>query len=323
MWLGSALARGGHHVVLLARPPRFGRPIVKWRGVRIELYRSKRELLLKAFALARKADVTCLGKCTSTYSLTAFLAVRAAHRPLLVDLDDWDAVGGTFSFPQNKGPITRAAATFLEEWLPLRAHAVTVASPVLAERLRWMGVDPARVFVVSNGADPELFNPLAAEVGGKEVKRKFGLENGFVVGLAGVMYRIGGGVDIALKAFIRVQREVSNAYLLLAGHGPAVHFVKEASRKLGVAGRVVVTGTIPHVEVPKYIGAMDVCLHPLKIRGAEVLFNAARSNLKLYEYAAWGKPIAGADVGLVSELLCSGAGLMVSSDEPRDYAEAV
>jgi glycosyltransferase involved in cell wall biosynthesis len=84
--------------------------------------------------------------------------------------------------------------------------------------------------------------------------------------------------------------------VLIVGEGPRA----ERLQALGHA-HVTCTGAVPYDRVPEFMAAMDVVVVPYA-QGADTYF----SPLKLFEAMAMGKPVVGAQVGQVAEILTHG-----------------
>ena len=78
-----------------------------------------------------------------------------------------------------------------------------------------------------------------------------------------------------------------------------VEFAVMAARVLGIEDKVIFVGTVPYVEVPRYISIFDAGLIPFKKN--EITENAVP--LKLFEYLYMGKPVISTKLrGIVENL---------------------
>ena len=64
--------------------------------------------------------------------------------------------------------------------------------------------------------------------------------------------------DTLLRAFAKVQRDHSDARLLLIGDGSARQSLEALASELGIADQVTFTGALPFEEIPRYLKAADV-----------------------------------------------------------------
>ena len=89
------------------------------------------------------------------------------------------------------------------------------------------------------------------------------------------------------------------ARLLLVGGGPQEQHLKQQVILLGLEGKVIFTGRVPHSEVGKYYSLVDLLVYPRK---AMRLTNLV-TPLKPLEAMAQGKPVLASDVGGHKELI--------------------
>jgi len=174
------------------------------------------------------------------------------------------------------------------------------------------GVDAARIQVLPNAVNPELFR-MASE--GSEIRKRLNLDGHFTVGFVGT-FRPWHGVELLLAAFEDLHRMDPLTHLLLVGDGPLRPGFEDQIRNAGLQGAVTFAGRIAHQDVPQYLAAMDVAVAPYPI-----LDEFYYSPLKLFEYLAAGRPVVASRVGQVAEILMDGAtGLLF---EPGDRAGLV
>jgi len=163
------------------------------------------------------------------------------------------------------------------------------------------------VWIVPNGVDPELFFPNSAT-------------QPAVVPLVVFCgsFRPWHATDDLLEAF-RLLLEHGDARLLCVGDGPLRERFEERARSLGIGGRVHVTGTLSHDEVPGLLRGADVAVAPYPAMNGFYF-----SPLKIFEFMALGLPVVAADVGQVSGLLGNGErGLLYPPGNARELARAL
>jgi glycosyltransferase involved in cell wall biosynthesis len=149
-----------------------------------------------------------------------------------------------------------------------------------------------------------------------ETRQNLGLERAFVVGFVGSL-KPWHGVEVLLEAFRRLVRRESRARLLLVGDGPEREKIEHQAA--GMAGRVVLTGSVGQERVLGCLEAMDVCTAPYPT--AE---NFYFSPLKVFEYLAMGRPVVASRVAQITELLRpEETGLLVEPGDPVALAEAL
>lgn len=200
------------------------------------------------------------------------------------------------------GPVTetklrkrsqRLRGEFLWRWLENRliknSSHVTVVSNELRRIYLDRGHDPARISTVVNGVDVDLFNP---SVSGERVRRELGLEDKKIIGFSG-NFAPWHGVDFLVEAAGRLLPDRADAALVLIGRPGTSYDLPE-----DLPQRVLVTGFVPHQQMPEYLAALDVFVAPYP-RIEPFHF----SPLKIFEAMAMGKPVVASDQGQISELI--------------------
>lgn len=167
---------------------------------------------------------------------------------------------------------------------------------------------PKCIHVIPNGADVAAFQsapPRAA------CRARLGLGEGFVVGFVGSL-KVWHGVDVLLRAFVRLAADDGASRPLIVGTGPAEQHLHQLAGDLGVQQRVVFTGAVPQAAVPALLRAMDVAVAPF--RDMEQFYF---SPIKLFEYMAAGLCVIASRLGQIDEVIEHGRnGLLCPADDP-------
>jgi glycosyltransferase involved in cell wall biosynthesis len=186
-----------------------------------------------------------------------------------------------------------------ERWALTRADAVLAVSEPLREYATGLGVDAGRVHVVVNGVDPACFHPGPPD---PEVTARWGIGgDGVVLGFTGGL-RPWHGVAALPELLERLSARHRDVRLVVAGDGPLRPELESELRRRGLADRAVLTGSVPHQEVPGLVRRFDVALAPYERLEHPFYF----SPLKLFEYMACAKPVVVAGVGQLPEIVEDG-----------------
>ena len=103
------------------------------------------------------------------------------------------------------------------------------------------------------GVDMDVFQPRD----GSALRRQLGLHtDAFVVGF-GARFVPEKGTHLVLQAVARLEGKWQ---LLLMGTGPEKDQLLQLANALGISDRIRWVDTVPHLEVARYLNAMDVCL---------------------------------------------------------------
>jgi len=126
----------------------------------------------------------------------------------------------------------------------------------------------------------------------------FGGPGRTVLGFAGSFYAYE-GLDLLLDAFARLAPARPDVAVLLLGGGPQEQALRERAAALGVAGRVIFAGRVPHQDVNRYYDLIDVLVYPRhRMRLTELV-----TPLKPLEAMAQGRIVLASDVGGHLELV--------------------
>jgi teichuronic acid biosynthesis glycosyltransferase TuaC len=187
-----------------------------------------------------------------------------------------------------------------------RASAVIAPSRELLARAGELGVDPARLFLVPNGVERDIFRPCAQA----EARQELGLPSGPLVLFLGRLEPVK-GADLALTALTRLP----GVSLVVAGEGSLAMTLRAQAKALGLGPRVIWVGGQTPARVARHLAACDALFLPSLSEGEP---NA------VLEALASGRPVAAAMVGAVPELVREGVtGALARPGDPIDLAVAL
>ena len=232
-------------------------------------------------------------------------AARHAGVPVVLEVNCLFTGQGYREFePMTLEPVTAAL-----ERRALRGATVrlAVSTPLARQIERLAGVE---AIIMPNGADPDRFDP--ARTSPEAVRARYGMGTSFVVGWTGVV-REWHGLELLLEAVA----PMPDARLLLVGDGPARAEIEKKARTLALGERVVITGRVPHSEVPSHIVAMDVAVVASDRTGVA-------SPMKLIEYMAMGRAIAAPALPNIRDVVTHGEdGLLFAPDSAAALGEVL
>jgi glycosyltransferase involved in cell wall biosynthesis len=209
----------------------------------------------------------------------------------------------------NNGGLALSKFAHAQEGAVWRAaDRVFPVTQVLAGYLEAKGVDTARIEVMPNAVNPQVFH---RGVDGSPVRARYGLEDALVLGFTGFI-RDWHGLDQIIAALPDLAAD-KNVHLLIVGDGPARAGLEDQAVRTGVAGRVHFTGLQSRENIAPFIAAFDIALQPAVTPYA--------SPLKIFEYLAMGKLVLAPDMANIREIIEEGVnGLLfpLTSDEDGD-----
>jgi len=205
----------------------------------------------------------------------------------------------------------------LENFALRRADHITTICEGLRAEILSRGIASDRVTVIPNAVDG---NELRVETMNDPVLRaQFGLEGKMVLGFAGSFYAYE-GLDLLIDAIAMLAPRNPKLRVLLVGDGPQARNLKAMVTERGLQSRVFFTGSVPHGDVRRYYGLIDVLIYPRhRMRLTEIV-----TPLKPLEAMAYGRIFLASDVGGHRELVRDGeTGFLFPAGDAMALAHAV
>jgi glycogen synthase len=251
--------------------------------------------------------------------LDALAALRVAKRctlPLLYEIRAFWEDAAVGNGTGREGSPRYRATKMLETWAVKRADAVAVICNGLKDDLIARGIGADKIMVSPNGVDLDLFG---APSGADETLRKALDLSGDVVGFIGSFYDYEGLDDLiaAMPALVALRPQ---AKLLLVGGGPMEAALRAQVSASPIADRIRFVGRVPHEEVERYYGLIDILCYPRK----KMRLTDLVTPLKPLEAMAQCRLVAASDVGGHRELIEDGVtGTLFAPDDPAAMASAL
>jgi len=191
------------------------------------------------------------------------------------------------------------ASRALETFALRHADRVTTICEGLRGEVAARGVSSDRITVIPNAVDTKEFRfGVEPDVA---LRRQLGLEGRTVIGFAGSFYAYE-GLDLLIEAVALLVSRRPDLGALLVGGGSAESALRAQVAARGLADRVVFAGRVPHADVQRYYGLIDVLAYPRHaMRLTELV-----TPLKPLEAMAQGSIFVASDVGGHRELVRDG-----------------
>jgi len=281
-----------------------------------------------AFYLSYMAGATLMGLllargrydaiyCTSPplFAGGAGLALRFLRRtPLIFEVRDlWPESAVEMGELHNRWAIQLSA--WLAEQCYRHSRHIVVVTEGIRQSLIAKGVPPAKIDLIANGANTELFQPQPTAAA--SLRQQLNLTDAFVVVYAGIL-GLAQGLETVLAAAAALQSQ-PHIQFLFVGTGPREQALHEYARHLALTN-VHFLGQQPREAMPAYLSLADVAVVPL--RDVPVFEGALPSKL----FDAWAcecptlTSIRGEAQNLVEQ---AGAGRFVSPESPAELAVAI
>jgi glycosyltransferase involved in cell wall biosynthesis len=201
----------------------------------------------------------------------AFLLRSRPRIPLIVEVNE--LVGDERI---RRQPLFASLARWADRFTFSVASLIVVVSPHLQRRVVAQGISAAKVLVLPNA----VHESQCAAKSGARIRQQLGLGPAVTIGFVGWLvdwHRL----ELLLASAAALVREGVDLRLVLVGDGPLRSQLETDAAALGLSDRLIITGAVPHLEVPEYIAACDVAVIPHS--------NEYRSPIKLFEYLAQGR----------------------------------
>jgi glycosyltransferase involved in cell wall biosynthesis len=322
----SALAGLGHEVTLLCAKQGTGNPCPPVRLIELPPDESPDEMTREAAQLGmgnEERDLTLqreLGKLACDRKLAARVLTALDQAGVQPDLlyeryALFHRAGGQVATALNiplmlevnaplaeeqerfRGLCLKAMADATETETLCRSDHIIAVSAAVREHALSRGASVERVTVLPNGVDTSRFHP---EVDGRPVRERYELDGRPVIGFIGSL-KPWHGLDFLLDAFTDILAHRPDAALLLVGEGPALADLQARVARDQLHGRVILTGRVPHADIPAYLAAMDVTVAPYTAQDGFYF-----SPLKVVESLAAGRPVVAPRLGQLTDLLQDG-----------------
>jgi glycosyltransferase involved in cell wall biosynthesis len=164
------------------------------------------------------------------------------------------------------------------------------------------GVEESKISVVPNAVDVERFSQVTRD---ESLARELGFEGSVVIGFAGsiTFYE---GLDDLLIACAALRGNTKQPFgLLFVGDGAVKADLEQLAAELGIADLCRFVGRVPHHDVERYLGIMDITPFPRKplpvcemvsplkplesmASGVAVMVSSVDALLEMVDYGACG-----------------------------------
>jgi PEP-CTERM/exosortase A-associated glycosyltransferase len=235
-------------------------------------------------------------------ALNGLAALRVGRRfgiPVVYEVRAfWEDAAVDHGTSREGGPRYRLSRR-LETHVLHRADRVTAICEGLKQDFVSRGIPEEKVTVIPNSVDAETFS--VGRRRDESLARALGLEGCEVLGFLGSFYAYE-GLELLIEALPELSVKRPTLRALLVGEGPRGDVLRRRARELGVEGKVVFPGRVPHQDVQRYYDLVDVLVYPrYPMRLTDTV-----TPLKPLEAMAMGKLLVASNVGGHCELIRDG-----------------
>ncbi len=246
-------------------------------------------------------------------ALAATLVAKFRRKPLLLEIRDiWpDAL---VDIGALKNPAAIALADSLARWMYRQATRVVINSPGFRAHLVGKGVPDQKLFLVPNGVDTTMFNPLDP---GAEVRSTLGWDDQFIA-----LYSGAHGMANDLEALLEVAAllaDLPKVRMVLLGDGPEKANLMAKAERMGLRN-VQFLDPVPKSAMPALLAATDCCIAHLKPSAMQAMVYPN----KVFDYMAAARPTVLGIGGVIRDVLeRAGGGLATEPGDAAGMANAI
>jgi len=165
---------------------------------------------------------------------------------------------------------------------------------------------------------PNAINPNTVKIDAEKaahIKADYEFKNDeTVIGFVGSIFPWH-GVDLLIKAFIKLREQNDKIVLLIVGGGSILEDLKTLAKQSSYGGDIIFTGNVAPELVYNYIENMDIAISP----------NSGwyQSPIKIFEYGALGKAIVAPNKIPLKDVMIDGEDGILSNPNVEDLAKAI
>lgn len=217
---------------------------------------------------------------------------------------------------QNPRQVLKALLKPVYTSVLRKADRVFAVSGFTARSAVDSGIDEARVSTIYNGIDLDDFR---GDRDAGSIRAEYGLEGKRIL-LTVATLDVRKGHDTVIRALPGLIERVPDIAYVIVGAGLNGENLRRLARSLGVAERVVFTGSLSRRDVLAFIDACEV----FAMVSRQVGTNVEGFGIVFLEAGALRKPVVGGRSGGIPDAVEDGVtGLLVDPSSPEETAEAI
>ncbi len=209
-------------------------------------------------------------------------------------------------------PLTK----LFEKRVYSQVDVVLPNTPQYSNYIANMGVEGSKIRLLHFPVDTRLFHP---SVESPEVRQKWGFnKKDQIIVFVGTLFSFS-GLDVFIRQFPKVLKQVPVARLLIVGDGPQRLELEHIIDEMNLKGKVIITGFQPYETMPQYINLATICINTFPISQTIIdIFPA-----KILQYIACGKATVATPLLGITPLLPGESHGIVYADCIEDLAKEV
>lgn len=244
-----------------------------------------------------------------TMAMTANIARAFMKKPVVVKV-------ATASTEISAGDLHGAETALLGNVrlsLLKKCDAFVATTKQIKRELLDRGIEEKRITLIPNGVDTERFTPSTRDEK-RVLREKLGVREGSACLFVGRLIRRK-GVDVLLRAWKEVIRDIPDATLIVAGGGEEIESLKGLAESLGISTGVSFLGHVEPAELVEYYKTADLFVFPSRGEGMPNVILEAMSS---------GLPVVATAIGGIVDVITNGEnGFLVPPDDHEALAVSI
>lgn len=257
--------------------------------------------------LRANPDVSFIYERYSLYMFAAVFIARRRKLPIILEVNDSTIV-------ERVRPLYfLKLATLIERWVFAKASGLVFVSSIFRDRALAEHKSLVPSIVTPNAANIDKFSFSPEQRAA--ARKKWNLDGKVVCGYLGAFVPWH-AIDKFVHAISRRTADIQHLKLLLVGDGATFPAMQAFVKEHGLQDQIVLTGRVPHDEVPGLLAAMDMAILPSA--------GDYTSPVKLFEFMACAVPPIAPDFEPIKEVLVEGeTGWLFKAGDVDAAVEAV
>ncbi len=235
----------------------------------------------KLARLAQRDDVDLIYERYAIFSVFGVFFARRRRVPIVIEAN----YTAELPLVRRRTKLLKPLARRLDRYIFAGATRIVAVSSFVRDHLvEFYRVDPDKIRVVPNAADPDKFRFVDRDLG----------DDPKTIGFVGGFYPWH-DVGLLVSAFAELAAEHPAARLCLVGDGPERPAIEAQVADLGIADAVEFTGSVPHGELAERVAPFYVGVMPDS--------NLYGSPMKIFEYMSMGVPVVAPDYAPILDVV--------------------
>ncbi|MDD4307402.1 MAG: glycosyltransferase family 4 protein [Thermoplasmata archaeon] len=278
------------------------------------IFKHTMNILFKGFTALKRYHIQAIYVRHGISTIPAIFLGKVSRLPVIVEMngilaDEVSIAGGWSGWRYPLILLDRLACRY-------STGIIAVTGGLENYVVEYFGRNEDDIAVIPNGANTHVFKPMNMT----QCKTKLGLDTGSrYIGFVGNL-SAWQGVEYLIEAMTFIRKKMPDVKLLVIGSGVMANRLEDLARSLQVGDIIQFTGAMDYEKIPEYVNACNVCAAPfVRARNERI----GLSPLKVYEYAACGRPQVASNICSLSFLEERKMGLLVEPESSQLLAGAI